>query len=90
MLGWDQYGFDNKCIGTHYAELLFLYPVGSEGHIGHFGASGERITDTIFFKVRWGRYGFDKKRFRTRYAKFLISHLVGSVGQVVHSDASSA
>jgi hypothetical protein len=74
----------------HYAELLFLYPVGSIGHVGHFGASGERIFDTIFFKVRWGWYGFDKKRFRTRYAEHLFSHLVGSVGQVVHSDASSA
>jgi hypothetical protein len=90
MLGWEQYGFDNKCIGTHYAELLFLHPVGSAGHVVHFGASGERIIDTIFFNVRWGRYEFDKKRFRTRYAELLFSHLVGSVGHVVHSDASSA
>jgi hypothetical protein len=90
MLGWGQYEFDNKCIRTHYAELLFLHPVGSAGHVVHFGASGERIIDTIFFNVRWGRYGFDKKRFRTRYAELLFSHLVGSVGHVVHSDASSA
>jgi hypothetical protein len=31
MLGWDQYGFDKKCIGTRYAELLFFHPVGSRG-----------------------------------------------------------
>jgi hypothetical protein len=41
MLGWDQYEFDNKCIGTHYTELLVLHPVGSTGHVVHFGASGE-------------------------------------------------
>jgi hypothetical protein len=62
----------------------------SAGHVVHFSASGERIIDTIFFKVRWGRYGFDKKCFRRRYAELLFSHLVGSVGHVVHSDASSA
>jgi hypothetical protein len=53
MLGWDQYGFDNKCIRTNYAKLLFLHPVGSAGHVVHFGSSGERIIDTIFFKVSW-------------------------------------
>jgi hypothetical protein len=90
MLGWDQYGFDNKCTGTHYAELLFLHPVGSAGHVVHFGASGERIIDTIFFKVRWGWYGFDNKRFKRSYAELVFSHLVGSVGHVVYFDASSA
>jgi hypothetical protein len=90
MLGRDQYGFDNKCIGTHYAEILFLHPAGYVGHVVHFGASGERIIDTIFFKVRWGQYGFDKKRFRTRYVELLFSHLVEFVGHVAHSDASTA
>jgi hypothetical protein len=90
MLGWDQYGFDNKCIRANCAKLLFLHPVGSAGHVVRFGASGERIIDTIFFKVSWGRYGFDKKRFSTRYTELVFSHLVGTVGHVVHSDASSA
>jgi hypothetical protein len=90
MLGWDQYGFDNKCVGTHYAELLYLHLAGSAGHVVHFSAFGERIIDTIFFNVRKGQYEFDKKRFRTRYAELLFSHLVGSVGHVVHSDASNA
>jgi hypothetical protein len=40
MLRWDPYGFDKKCIGTHYAELLFLHPVGFVGHVVHFGVSG--------------------------------------------------
>jgi hypothetical protein len=48
MLGWDRYGFHKTCNGTHYADLLFLHPVGSAGHVVHFGASGERIIDTIF------------------------------------------
>jgi hypothetical protein len=40
MPRWDQYGFDKKRIGTRYAELLFLHPVGSVGDVVHFGASG--------------------------------------------------
>jgi hypothetical protein len=53
-------------------------------------ASGERIIDTLFSKLRSGRYEFDKKRFRTHYAKPAVSHLVGSAGKVVHSSASGA
>jgi hypothetical protein len=90
MICWDQYGFDKKCIGTRYAELLFLHPAGSVCHIVHFGASGERIIDTLFLKLRWDRYRFDKKRLRTRYAKLVFLHPVGSTGHVVHSSASRA
>jgi hypothetical protein len=40
MLGWDWYGFDKKCVTTHYAELVLLHPVGSAGHVVHSGAFG--------------------------------------------------
>jgi hypothetical protein len=61
---------------THYVELLFLHLVGSAGHIVPFGASGERVIDTLFFKLRSGQYEFDKKRFWTRYAELVFSHPV--------------
>jgi hypothetical protein len=54
----------------------------------HFGVSGERIIDTLFFELRWDRYGFDKKRFRTRYAELHFLHPVASVGHIVHFGAS--
>jgi hypothetical protein len=88
MLGWDRYGFHKNCAGTRYVELLFLHPMGYAGHIVHLGASGERIVDTLFFKLRWDRYGFDKKRFRTCYAELVFLHPVGYVRHVVHSGAS--
>jgi hypothetical protein len=87
MLGWDRYGIHKNCVGTCYTELLFLNQVGSVGHVVHFGASRERIIDTIFFKLGWGRYGFDKKRFRARYVKLLF-YAVRSAGEVVHFSAS--
>jgi hypothetical protein len=39
MLGRVRYGFDKKCIGSHYAEHVFLHLVGSTGHVLHPGAS---------------------------------------------------
>jgi hypothetical protein len=41
VLRWERYGFDKKCDGTRYAELVFLHPVGYAGHVVHSGASGE-------------------------------------------------
>jgi hypothetical protein len=73
MLRWDQYGFDKKCIGTSYAELLFLHPVGSVGDIVHFGASGWRIIDTLFFKLRWDWCGFAKSASGHVMPKFCFS-----------------
>jgi hypothetical protein len=35
MLEWDRYGFDKKRNKTLYAELVFLHPVESMGHIVH-------------------------------------------------------
>jgi hypothetical protein len=39
MLGWGRYRFNKKRIGTCYAKLVFLLPLGYVGHIVHFDAS---------------------------------------------------
>jgi hypothetical protein len=55
MLGWDWYRFDKKCAMTHYAELVFLNPVGYVGHVVHSGASRECNNDALFFMLEWAR-----------------------------------
>jgi hypothetical protein len=36
---------------------VFLHPVGSTGHVVHFGASGVRSIDALFFVLGWDLYG---------------------------------
>jgi hypothetical protein len=45
---------------TRYAELVFLHPVGSAGHIVHSGVAGEENVNALFFTLRWDWYGYDK------------------------------
>jgi hypothetical protein len=48
MVEWDRYRFNKKRVGTRYAELVFLHPVGSVGHVVHTGASGHKISTQYF------------------------------------------
>jgi hypothetical protein len=40
MLSWAWCGFYKNRPRTRYAELVLLHPVGSAGHVVHYGASG--------------------------------------------------
>jgi hypothetical protein len=53
MLGWAQFGFHKKRVGTRYAELEFLHPLGSTSHVVHSGAFGPQNVDALFFMLRW-------------------------------------
>jgi hypothetical protein len=64
--------------------------VGSAGHVVHFGASGARNIDALFFILGWDQYGLHKKRAGTRYAELVFFHPVGFVGHVVRLGASGA
>jgi hypothetical protein len=54
MLRWDQYGFDKKCAGTPYDDLMFLHPVGFVCHVVHSGAAGALNVNKLF-SCRGGR-----------------------------------
>jgi hypothetical protein len=88
MLGWHRHGFDKKSVGTHYAELVFLHPVGSASHVVHSSVSEARNSDTLFFMLRWDMYGVNKKHTGTHYADLVFLHPMGFAGHVVHSSAS--
>jgi hypothetical protein len=60
MLEWDWYGFLKKRDATHYVEHVFLHPMGSAGHVVHYGASRSRNIKALFFMLGWDWYRFDK------------------------------
>jgi hypothetical protein len=62
MLGWDWYGFNKMRARTSYAELVFLHPVGSVGHVVQSGASAARDINTPFVILWCNWYGFHNKR----------------------------
>jgi hypothetical protein len=51
MLRWDRFRFDKKGVGTRYAKLVFLYLVGSMGHLVNSGAFGAQNVNAVFFMV---------------------------------------
>jgi hypothetical protein len=84
---WAQCSFHKKHAGTLNAKLVFLHSVGPVGNVVHFGASGARNVDALYFILRWDWYGFNKNRARTLYAELVFLPPVGSTGHVVHSGA---
>jgi hypothetical protein len=83
MLGWDQFEFNKKRVGTCYTELVVLHLVGGAAHIVHFISSEARNIVALFSKIRWDRNGFHKNQVGARYAKLVFLHPVGSAGHVV-------
>jgi hypothetical protein len=90
MLGWDRYGFHEKCVRRRYTELVFFHPVESVAHLVHSGACCARKLDVLFFMLTWDRYGFHKKRTGTCYAELVFWQPVGSADYVVHSGVCGA
>jgi hypothetical protein len=67
-------------LGQVTSNLCFLHPVGSAGHVVHFGASGAQNVDALFFMFGWARCGFHIKRTATFYTELVFFALCGICG----------
>jgi hypothetical protein len=85
MLGVGTMWFKKKRFRTRDTKIVFLHPVGSEGHVVYSSASMPCDINTIFFMLGWNWYRFYKKRAGTHYAELVFLHPVGYAGHVVHS-----
>jgi hypothetical protein len=85
MLEWALCRFYKKRTGTRYAELEFLHPGESVGHIVHFGASRLQNITALFFMLGWTWCSIHKKCVGPRYAELVFLCPVGYAGHVVHS-----
>jgi hypothetical protein len=79
-----------KCVGTNYAEFVFLHMVVSAGHVVHSSDSGVQNIDALFFMLRWDWCGLYKKCVTTSNIELVCLHLVGYAGRAVHYGASGA
>jgi hypothetical protein len=88
ILGRAWYGFHKKRAGTHYAELVLLFPVGSVGHVVPLWCiRGMKRRHTVFH-ARVGSVWFHQKCAGTQYVKLVFLRPLGSGGHVVHFGAS--
>jgi hypothetical protein len=49
-------------LGHVVLNLCSLHPVGSAGHVVHFGAFAVQKVNALFFMLGWYRFRFDKKQ----------------------------
>jgi hypothetical protein len=68
---------------------VFLHPVGSVGHVVHFGASRPLIIDKQIFHACIGTARIPQKARWEKISETSFFHPVGFVGHIVHSIASA-